>query len=153
LSELRVEAGKTVVVKGPASIALVEGRANILGYPMNPKRPVVVKSWRARPVYVEENSLFKYTCGEGGGVEVVDGDTVPPEWREAVSEITQLGKVTVSVYGSIDSGKTSLATLAANWLRGGLPRLGYRSVKRLSPDDDRVCLPEEACSRDICAES
>ena len=119
MSELRVEAGKTVVVKGPASIALVEGRANILGYPMNPKRPVVVKSWRARPVYVEENSLFKYTCGEGGGVEVVDGDTVPPEWREAVSEITQLGKVTVSVYGSIDSGKTSLATLAANYLAAG----------------------------------
>lgn len=116
MSELRVEAGKTVVVKGPASISLVEGRANILGYPMNPKRPVVVKSWRARPVYVEEDSLFKYTCGEGGEIEVVEGDTVPHEWRETVSEISQLGKVTVSVYGSIDSGKTSLATLTANLL-------------------------------------
>ena len=117
MERVEVEAGKTLVVNGPASISLIEGKASILGYNMSPKRLIVVRSWRSRPVYVEEDSTFECTCGEGGGLEVIEGDTVPMEWRKAVLEIGKSEKrAVVSVYGSADSGKTSLATLAANTL-------------------------------------
>lgn len=152
MARIRLEAGKTLIVNGPASISLLEGRASILGYPMVQRRMVVVRSWRSRPVYVEEEAVFEYTCGEGGGVEVVEGDTVPSEWREVVSEVSEsCGRVVVSVYGAADSGKTSLATLAANTSasRGGAIYLdldigqssicppttvGYVFMKRPVPD-------------------
>lgn len=108
-------AGKTLIVNGPASIRLLEGSASILGCPLSSKKPVVVKSWRSRPVYAHEDSKLEYTFGEGGSVEEVDGNTVPDDWMEAVEELTR-EYVVVAIYGASDSGKTSLATLAANLL-------------------------------------
>ncbi len=111
-----MDAGKTVLVYGPASISLVEGEAEILGYPMRVKRPVVVKSWRSRPVHVLRSSVFEFTSGEGGGMEVVEGDTVPSEWRSVAEELKDREGLVAAVYGAADSGKTSLATLLTNYI-------------------------------------
>lgn len=116
MGRVEVDAGRTVLVYGPASITLIEGEAEILGYPMRVKRPVVVKSWRSRPVHVLRSSVFEFTSGEGGGMEVVEGDTVPSEWRSAAEKLVGEERVVAAVYGAADSGKTSLATLLANYL-------------------------------------
>lgn len=114
----RLRAGRTLIVNGPASIRLLEGKASILACPLTPKRQVVVKSWRSRPVYAEEDSLIECVFGGDGSVEEVDGDTIPAEWTENVRELSSRDNVALMVLGSSDSGKTSLATLALNTILG-----------------------------------
>ncbi|MEM1583568.1 MAG: Clp1/GlmU family protein [Nitrososphaerota archaeon] len=110
--QLRAE--KTLVVNGPASIKLLEGKASILGCILPAKKQIVVKNWRSRPVYAIEDSIIEYTFGEGGSIEEVDGNTIPDQWSKAVQEISESDYSIVMFMGSSDSGKTSLATLGAN---------------------------------------
>ena len=109
-----LKSGKTLIVNGPASIKLLEGKASILGCPLPQKKQIVIKSWRSRPVYAYEDSKIEYTFGEGGSIEEVDGNTIPEEWLKTAEEIAELDRSTVMFMGGSDSGKTSLATLGAN---------------------------------------
>ncbi|MCS7126259.1 MAG: Clp1/GlmU family protein [Aigarchaeota archaeon] len=109
-----LKAGRTLIVNGPASIRLLEGRASILACPLTLKKQIVVKSWRSRPVYAHEDSDIEYAFGEGGSIEEVEGNTIPLEWIKTVEDLSNEEKLTLMVLGSSDSGKTSLATLAIN---------------------------------------
>lgn len=109
-----LNSGKTLIVNGPASIKLLEGKASIFGYILPLKKQIVIKSWRSRPVYAIEDSKIEYTFGEGGSIEEVHHNTIPDEWLKVVQEISELEKSIVMFMGSSDSGKTSLATLGAN---------------------------------------
>jgi len=109
-----LKSGKTLIVNGPASLRLLEGKASILEYPLPPKKQVVVKSWRSRPVYAHEDSVIEYTFGEGGSIEEVDGNTVPEGWIKIINEVAESDKSILMFIGPPDSGKTSLATLALN---------------------------------------
>lgn len=109
-----LKSGKTLIVNGPASIKLLEGKASILGYILPLKKQIVIRSWRSRPVYAIEDSRIEYTFGEGGSIEEIEGNTIPDEWLSTVRGISELDKSTVMFMGSPDSGKTSLATLGAN---------------------------------------
>ena len=113
MPKLEVGAGSTVILYGPASATLISGKASILDHQLKPKKRVVVKSWRSRPIYVEEDSVIECVHGEGGGFEILDVDTVPAGWRKVVEELSSW-KGLIAVYGGVDSGKTSLATLIAN---------------------------------------
>lgn len=110
----QLKSGKTLVVNGPASIKLLEGKASILGCNLPVKKQIVIKSWRSRPVYAIEDSIIEYTFGEGGSIEEIDGNTIPDQWSKAVQEISESDNSVVMFMGSSDSGKTSLATLGAN---------------------------------------
>lgn len=109
-----LKSGKTLIVNGPASLRLIEGKASILEYPLSLKKQIVVKSWRSRPVYAHEDSVIEYTFGEGGSIEEVDGNTVPEKWIETINEVAESDKSILMFIGPPDSGKTSLATLALN---------------------------------------
>ncbi len=113
-----LKSGKTLIINGPASIKLLEGRASILGCPLPQKKQVVIKSWRSRPVYAYEDSKIEYTFGEGGSIEEVDGNTIPDEWLKTIQEIAELDQSILMFMGTSDSGKTSLATLGANIIVG-----------------------------------
>ena len=84
MPQLKVKAGSTVILHGPASALLINGKASILDHQLKLKKRVIVKSWRSRPIYVEEDSVIECVHGEGGGFEVLDVDTIPTEWREVV---------------------------------------------------------------------
>jgi len=56
MPRLEVKAGSTVILYGPASATLISGKASILDHQLKPKKRVVVKSWRSRPIYAEEDS-------------------------------------------------------------------------------------------------
>ncbi|MEN2974023.1 MAG: Clp1/GlmU family protein [Candidatus Caldarchaeales archaeon] len=111
-----LKAGKTLIVNGPASIRLLEGRASILACPLIHKKQIVIKSWRSRPVYAHEDSKIEYTFGESGTIEEVEGNTIPREWTETIEDLLDEEKLTLMVIGSPDSGKTSLATFSANMI-------------------------------------
>ncbi len=115
MPSVRVRKGDTLILHGPASATLVEGKASVLGCPLMPKAKLIVKSWRSRPIYAEKDSVMDFTYGENGGYEVIEGDTIPEEWR-AFAEKASENPSRVCVYGGIDSGKTTLATLILNSL-------------------------------------
>ena len=110
---VRVKKGDTLVLYGPASALLIEGRASVLGCPLAPRAKLIVKSWRSRPIYAERDFVADITYGESGGYDVVEGDTIPDEWK-VLAEKASESPSRVCVYGGVDSGKTTLATLILN---------------------------------------
>jgi len=137
MSQLEVKAGSTVILYGPASATLINGKASILDHQLKPRKRVVVKSWRSRPIYVEEDSVIECVHGEGGGFEVLDIDTIPTEWRQVVKELDSWRGL-IAVYGGVDSGKTSLATLIANNL---VKLYGVSAYIDLDLGQSNICPP------------
>lgn len=79
---IRAEAGKTLVVVGPASYQLIEGEANVLGTPLDSSRNTVTRGKQA-PIEIRSSSSFRISLGGDGSVEELDGSTIPLSWREA----------------------------------------------------------------------
>lgn len=113
--EVTVEAGRTLVVAGPASFELREGNATILAAPLDSRRQLVLRG-KQTPIEIQSPSSFKMWIGEDGGVEELDGSTIPLSWREAASTLTELGEGTATVIGEADAGKSTLCTFLANLL-------------------------------------
>jgi len=137
MQRIELKEGNTLILHGPASAILIEGKASILGCPLSSKRRLIVKSWRSRPIYAERDSIIECTYGEGGGIEIIDGDTIPAEWREFAEKISAK-PVKVCVYGGVDSGKTSLATFLANSL---VRKFGAAVYLDLDLGQSNICPP------------
>jgi polynucleotide 5'-hydroxyl-kinase GRC3/NOL9 len=112
---IRVEAGKTLVIVGPASFELAEGEASILGAPLNSARNIVPRG-KQTPVEIHSLSSFRISLGEHAGVEELDGSTIPLSWREAGSALVELGEGIAVVIGGADTGKTTLCAFLSNYL-------------------------------------
>ena len=112
---IRAEAGKTLVVVGPASYQLIEGEANVLGTPLDSSRNTVTRGKQA-PIEIRSSSSFRISLGGDGSVEELDGSTIPLSWREAGSALAEIGEGTVIVIGGADTGKTTLCTFLSNFL-------------------------------------
>jgi polynucleotide 5'-hydroxyl-kinase GRC3/NOL9 len=112
---IRAQAGKTLVVIGPASYQLIEGEASVLGAPLGSIRNTVTRGKQA-PIEIRSSSSFRISLGEGSGIEELDGSTIPLSWREAGSALAEIGEGTVVVIGGADTGKTTLCTFLSNFL-------------------------------------
>ena len=112
---IRAEAGKTLVIAGPASFELTEGEASVLGAPLDSARNIVPRG-KQTPVEIHSLSSFRVSLGEDAGVEVLDGSTIPLSWREAGSALVELGEGVAVVVGGADTGKTTLCTFLSNYL-------------------------------------
>jgi polynucleotide 5'-hydroxyl-kinase GRC3/NOL9 len=112
---IRAEAGKTLVIAGPASFELNDGEASVLGAPLDSARNIVPRG-KQTPVEIHSLSSFRVSLGEDAGVEVLDGSTIPLSWREAGSALVELGEGVAVVVGGADTGKTTLCTFLSNYL-------------------------------------
>jgi polynucleotide 5'-hydroxyl-kinase GRC3/NOL9 len=112
---IRTEAGKTLVIVGPASFELTEGEASVLGAPLDSSRKIVPRGKQA-PIEIRSASSFRISLGEGASVEELDGSTIPLSWREAGSALVELGEGIAVVIGGADTGKTTLCTFLSNYL-------------------------------------
>jgi len=137
MPRFEIRKGNTLILHGPASALLIEGRASVLGCPLSPKRRLVIKSWRSRPIYADEDSVIDCNYGEEGGVEIIEGDTIPIEWRRFAEKITEKSSC-VCVYGGVDSGKTSLATFLLNAL---VKEFGSAIYLDLDVGQSNICPP------------
>ncbi len=111
-----VESGKTLLVDGPASVRVVSGRAEVLGFPVKGPRRIVVREGKRLPFFVAETASFDIALGENASAEEVEGNTIPPSWVESLEALTGFHKkpVIVIVVGKADSGKTSFCTYLIN---------------------------------------
>ncbi|MCD6536040.1 MAG: hypothetical protein J7K49_03300 [Thaumarchaeota archaeon] len=137
MPRFEIKKGDTLILHGPASALLIEGKASVLGCPLSPKKKLVIKSWRSRPIYADEDSVIDCNYGEEGGVEIIEGDTIPIEWRRFAEKITEKPSC-VCVYGGVDSGKTSLATFLLNAL---VKEFGSAIYLDLDVGQSNICPP------------
>jgi polynucleotide 5'-hydroxyl-kinase GRC3/NOL9 len=111
-----VEAGKTLLVDGPASLNFVSGYAEVLGAPLKLGERMVVRDAKRMPFEVRKKAEFNLMLGAGAAVEEVQGSTVPASWRTAVEKVLALEKKpsVVLVLGKVDVGKSGFCTFLAN---------------------------------------
>jgi len=112
---IRAEAGKTLMITGPASFELIEGEASVLGAPLGSSRNVVARG-KQTPIEIHFSSSFRINLGDDANVEELNGSTIPLSWREAGSALGELGEGIVVVIGGADTGKTTLCTFLSNFL-------------------------------------
>lgn len=111
-----VEAGKTLLVDGPASVILLTGAADILGAPVQTASKIVIREGKRFPFEIKEKAEFDLLLGEKAGANEVPASTIPKSWEDAANTILELKNLpaTVMIVGGIDSGKTSFSAYLAN---------------------------------------
>jgi len=116
--KVEVEAGKTLLVDGPASVDVISGKVEVLAAPIKKGKRVVIRHGKRLPFEAKSNASFEIMLGEGASYEEVEGSTIPENWTKTVGEIVSEAKAanpfTVMVMGEVDSGKTSFCTSLAN---------------------------------------
>jgi len=120
---IEADAGKTVVIVGPASFELLEGEATILGASLDFLKHLVTRG-KQTPIEIQSASSLRVQLGQDARVESVDGSTIPLSWREAASALSELGDGIAVVIGGADTGKTTLCTFLANSLTREGTRVG-----------------------------
>lgn len=111
-----VDAGKTLLIDGPASLDFRSGYAEILGAPLKAPGRVVVRDAKRVPFEVKKKAEFTIMLGEGAGAEEVEGSTIPQSWKDAVEKVLAMEKrpLTVLIIGKVDSGKSGFCTFLVN---------------------------------------
>ena len=112
------EKGKTLLIDGPASVAVASGQAEVFGFKVGNTSRIVIREGKRLPFTVEETATFNISLGEGASVEEAEGNTIPPSWAKSYEELSSLqGKpITALVLGTVDSGKSSFCTYLINRL-------------------------------------
>ncbi|MEM2320987.1 MAG: Clp1/GlmU family protein [Candidatus Bathyarchaeia archaeon] len=111
----KIERGKTLLVDGPACVALHSGTVIAFGANINAKKHVIVRFGKRIPLEALEDSEVEILLGDKASYEVIDGSPIPPSWEETSEKILSSNdKVKVAVLGSTDSGKSSFSTYLAN---------------------------------------
>ncbi len=116
-----VDAEKTLLVDGPASVIVTSGSVEVFGLLANVKNKIVIREGKRLPFVVKEKATFEISMGEGANAEEVDGDTIPHSWAMALEELLKIETrpIVAIVLGPIDSGKTSFCTYLTNKLLSG----------------------------------
>jgi polynucleotide 5'-hydroxyl-kinase GRC3/NOL9 len=120
-----IEANKTMLVDGPASVRLVSGKAEEFGYPLKESQRVLIREGKRLPFFATEKTTFDVSLGPNSGIAETAANTNPPSWDKPVEAILGLQKrpVVVVILGAADCGKSSLCTYLLNRLVDGKCRV------------------------------
>lgn len=121
---ITVNAKKTLLVDGPASVTVTSGRVEVFGYVMD-KGKVIIRDGKRMPFSVLENATFDVSLGENACVEEVEGSTIPESWEKAFEELCSIKSrpAVAMIIGAPDSGKTSFCTYLINRLLASKPKI------------------------------
>jgi polynucleotide 5'-hydroxyl-kinase GRC3/NOL9 len=115
---LTVKKGNTLLVDGPASVALTAGEAEVFGFQISNAQRIVIREGKRLPFNAQETASFEVLLGAEAQAQEVEGNTVPPSWEDAYQTLRQTPKkpAVALVLGRADSGKTSFCTYLINRL-------------------------------------
>ena len=82
-----LEKDKSLLVEGPASVVLQEGRVTALGARLLLGRIVVIRKGKALPLEAEEEARLKVNVNSGHVPLLLDSSTIPESWMRAISQI------------------------------------------------------------------
>ena len=114
-----LEKDKSLLVEGPASVVLQEGRVTALGARLPLGRIVVIRKGKALPLEAEEEARLKVNVNSGHVPLLLDSSTIPESWMRAISQIESERIPTVMVLGASDCGKNTFCIALVNRLAKG----------------------------------
>jgi polynucleotide 5'-hydroxyl-kinase GRC3/NOL9 len=106
---------KTLILRGPASLRLLDGEATALGAPLE-KRKLVVRQEKQLPVETVSQADLEILSGESGSVFEIKGSTIPMSWHSALDALVEMKQGKVMILGATDVGKSTLSAFLANGL-------------------------------------
>lgn len=110
-----VKKGKTILIDGPACIALQFGSMRSFGALIKAGDHFVIRWGKRIPFEAIEDSQIEILLGNSASFSIIDEDPIPQSWKDAANRILLAdGSVTVAVLGGVDSGKTSFCTYLVN---------------------------------------
>ncbi|MEM4475484.1 MAG: Clp1/GlmU family protein [Fervidicoccaceae archaeon] len=112
----RVTLSGYYLAEGPLRLKVVRGLVEVTGKTLEPGSEVVVPAAKATLVETAESEAEVEV--RGGSMSKCESSTVPPEWRSFIEELASEKRGLTLLVGPVDSGKTFLATYAANKLMG-----------------------------------
>ena len=113
--ERTIEKGNTLIVSGPASITLIEGKITILGSTMVLYKKVIIRKGKTLPFEAEKNSRLEIKISSKSGTDEITGSIIPDSWRTITEEVLKKQKPSTSlILGNVDCGKSTLCTFFAN---------------------------------------
>jgi polynucleotide 5'-hydroxyl-kinase GRC3/NOL9 len=116
-----VEAGKTLLVNGPASVKILSGAVQVFGYTIRENQQIIVREGKRQPFLALEKTEFHVSLGANAAVQEAEASTIPEAWNEPLQSIKAIkNKPTViMIVGKADSGKSSFSTYLVNNLIDG----------------------------------
>jgi len=147
----------TLILRGPASVALIGGEATILGAPLAAHRGSIVAEHRQLPIETESRAELEIFLGKSAKISEIQGSTIPVSWKLAAAALGDLKEGKVIILGPTDVGKSTLCVYLVNTLLNspenlqvidadiGQTDLGPpTTIARASPSQHIACLPELA---------
>ena len=114
-----LEKDKALLIEGPASVVLQEGRVTALGARLPLGKAVVIRKGKALPLVAEEEAHLRVNASSGHVPLVLDGSTIPESWWKAINQIEAENVPSVMVFGASDCGKNTFCIALANKLAKG----------------------------------
>jgi len=111
-----LDRGNTLIIRGPASFRLVNGKASILGAPLGTRSSSIVRRERQIPIEAITETDFEIAIGEQGDLFEVQGSTIPPSWKSASEALADMHHGKALIIGGTDVGKSTLSAYLTNRL-------------------------------------
>lgn len=109
---------KTLLVRGPATIALLDGQASILGATIQSHQRTTIMNEKQLPIEASQRAKLEIALGKPGEIFEVQGSTIPPSWSIAAEALSEMNQGKVAVIGPTDVGKSTLCVFLVNRLLG-----------------------------------
>jgi polynucleotide 5'-hydroxyl-kinase GRC3/NOL9 len=106
----------TLIIRGPASLQLLDGEASVLGAPLKQNCKFVVRPEKQLPVETESEAYLEILLGQAAEIFEIEGSTIPESWRTAAEALAEMETGKVVVIGATDAGKSTLCTYLVNHL-------------------------------------
>ena len=106
---------RTLIVRGPASLRLMDGLASALEAPLG-SRKLVVREDRQLPIETTSEADLEVILGGSGTIFEVPGSTIPRSWHSCLEALVEMQQGRVLIVGATDVGKSTLTTFLANGL-------------------------------------
>jgi len=107
--------GRTILLNGPASVTLKEGKITALGFRVPIHKKVIIRKNKTIPFEAEENSTLEVVLSDNASFEEVDGSTIPDSWKVTADAILKLPKpCTILILGEVDCGKNAFSIFLVN---------------------------------------
>jgi polynucleotide 5'-hydroxyl-kinase GRC3/NOL9 len=116
-----VEIGKTLLVNGSASVKMLSGNAEVLGYTIKENQQIIVREGKRQPFHVLETAEFQISLGVNASVQEAETSTIPTSWNSALQVVKDIQNkpAVIMIMGKVNSGKSSFITYLVNKLIDG----------------------------------
>ncbi len=112
--KFEIQSGKTLLVSGPASLKLQEGKANVFGSPLKPQQKLIIKREKQFAIEIIKESTIEGEFGERATYLEIDDTTIPKSWFKVANTFQKSNNNKIIVIGSTDTGKSTLCTFLVN---------------------------------------